>query len=153
MAVDNLWYNFKVVELPQSLYGHFQLCLFAASQGEKLVRAAASKAPTIVLLQIPGAVESWDRLDPLDRLDRLDFDAGHTNDTKCTRYTRYSKSKASGQPCWLKVSASWREFERSPSNINIHQPGFGSGSSWLIPLPPILNTPLIGQIAISWLYC
>lgn len=36
------------------LWGHLGL------QGEKLVRAAASKAPTIVLLQIPGAVNLSD---------------------------------------------------------------------------------------------
>ena len=39
------------------LWGRVILGKFAIGlQGEKLVRAAASKAPTIVLLQIPGAV-------------------------------------------------------------------------------------------------
>ena len=36
--------------------GHLREICDWVGAGEKLVRAAASKAPTIVLLQIPGAV-------------------------------------------------------------------------------------------------
>ena len=49
--------------VPQLCGGYWVIYLgkFAIGlRGEKLVRAAASKAPTIVLLQIPGAVSLSD---------------------------------------------------------------------------------------------